>query len=222
MSNCPPDVAVVVVTCEPGGDAEIVSRLADRETPNLHFPVISDPEMKLVSKPKEAVFVERLMKASNYATPRTKFVDYQMLQPALLVLDSSGKVEQCWSWKTMGAEKYLEEGTTLESEGVEMVKVDADGDASTLGEQALVTVRPEVEDIFAAIKEGRDVRYGPQIGLLELIGDVIQEQVTQRCCFCFLPNRKNRKKVVSATSDGETDAHAANEDHRRRYEKKCG
>lgn len=215
MSNCPPDIAVVVVTCEPGGNAEIESRLADRETPNLRFPVISDPEHKLVSRPKEAVFVEKMMHASKYATPRTQFVDYPLLQPALLVLDSSGNVEQCWSWKTMGAEKYLGEGDTLES--AEMVKVDADGDARTLGEQALVTVRPQVQDIFASIKEGRDVKYGPQISLLALIGDVIQEQATQRCCFCFLPNQK---KVVSTT--GETDAHAANEDHRRRYEKKCG
>lgn len=217
MSNCPPDIAVVVVTCEPGGNAEIVSRLADRETPNLSFPVISDPEHKLASTPKEAVFVERMMKASQYATPRTKFVDYQMIQPALLVLDSSGNVEQCWSWRTMGAEKYLDQGDTLESAGVEMVKVDADGNANTLGEQALVTVRPQVQDIFVSIKEGRDVRYGPQIGLLALIGDAIQEQVTQRCCFCFLPKRK---KVVNAAA--ESDAHAVNEDHRQRYEKKCG
>ena len=129
MSNCPPDIAVVVVTCEPGGNAEIESRLADRETPNLRFPVISDPEHKLVSRPKEAVFVEKMMHASKYATPRTQFVDYPLLQPALLVLDSSGNVEQCWSWKTMGAEKYLGEGDTLES--AEMVKVDADGDART-------------------------------------------------------------------------------------------
>lgn len=207
MRDCPPDIGVFAVCCEPGGDAEIVSRLADRETPNLTFPVKSDPKHKLACEPKDAVFVSKFMKVSQWSTPATTFVDYPMLQPALLVLDSSGMVEQCWSWKTMGAEKYLSEGETLET--AEMVKVDADGDAGTLGEQALVTVRPQVEDIFQSIKEGRDVKYGPQCSFMELIGDAIEDQIKQRCCFCFLPSKS--AKV--------TDVHVVNESHRARYEK---
>mmetsp|Transcript_40336 Transcript_40336/g.97404 ORF Transcript_40336/g.97404 Transcript_40336/m.97404 type:complete len:97 (+) Transcript_40336:418-708(+) len=78
--------------------------------------------------------------------------DYKMVQPALVVYNDKKEViaETTWSWKTMGLDPdKLESGTRVntqawEGEPVKQVK--------------LVTMRPVMSDLLAAIQEKRAVK----------------------------------------------------------------
>merc|ERR1719499_1330300 len=66
-----------------------------------------------------------------------------MVQPALIVVNKSGNIQQMWSWNT----EPLEDVCPKE----EMTIVPAMGGAS------LVSIRPYAEDLAASIRENRSV-----------------------------------------------------------------
>jgi len=72
------------------------------------------------------------------------YEDYMMIQPALIVLDKTGKIQQVWSWNTppLDAVQPKEELVAVQSHGGLM----------------LVGVRPLTPDILPSIKENRNVK----------------------------------------------------------------
>lgn len=77
----------------------------------------------------------------------------QMVQPALLVLDSEGKVLNKWSWKTMGVEE--KEGLV---EAAHSPVPNPDPTHPEIPEVPVLTVRPSSDDIIPAVTEGRDIK----------------------------------------------------------------
>lgn len=78
--------------------------------------------------------------------------DYKMVQPALVVYDADNKVisETTWSWKTMG----LDEGKVDWDTRVDTQAWEGDPVKQVL----LVTMRPVMSDLLAAIQEKRPVK----------------------------------------------------------------
>merc|ERR1712238_562182 len=72
-------------------------------------------------------------------------VKYNMVQPALVVVDRSGQVVQKWSWRTISPKP----------EPMEEMTVVADSNG---GQTKLVQLRPLTSDILASIREGREVK----------------------------------------------------------------
>jgi len=129
-----------VVTAEPGGDEAVKARLEERGVTNLSFPVLSDPEHKLLVLDAGDVYV-----TAHYDWKVSG--NYEMIQPALIVFDvQQGKlIPECtWSWKTMGY-----------GDNDELDKI---FDASINAEVALVTLRPVISDLVNSIKERRPVK----------------------------------------------------------------
>ena len=133
-------VSVVVTTAEPGGEDAVWQRLEERNVPKLDFVLRSDPNHNFLNEPNvpKDIFV---MKDYDWDVSGP----YKMIQPALYVIDTEGKViEECsWSWTTMGS---------------------GDGDWDTrvtleTGKDAmLVTVRPVMSYLLPAIEEKRPVK----------------------------------------------------------------
>lgn len=121
----------------------VIARLAARNVESLPFPVHSDPEHKLLAQPREDIFINRLMEASKkYGGD---YIDYDMVQPALILLDSEAKVLKWWSWKKVIPDAQADS---------EMMQIEVEGGPPA----PLVTVRPLTEDILPSILEGREVK----------------------------------------------------------------
>ena len=78
-----------------------MARLAARNTSNLNFKVHSDPKHNLLLKLKETpqneapVFVKETMKCEKFDSGTSvPYKDYNMVQPALVVVHKSGKIQQ--------------------------------------------------------------------------------------------------------------------------------
>uniref|UniRef100_A0A6U2X2Q0 Uncharacterized protein n=1 Tax=Lotharella globosa TaxID=91324 RepID=A0A6U2X2Q0_9EUKA len=105
----------------------------------------SDPEHKLLVKDAGDIWVTRIQ--DQYMNQV-----YDMVQPAVVVIDTAtGKtIKECtWSWKTMG---FDEENLTEMWEAVPGVP--------------LVTYRPVIADLRAAIKERRPPKIADNRGLV--------------------------------------------------------
>lgn len=72
------------------------------------------------------------------------YQDYMMIQPALIVVDKTGKIQQVWSWNTPPLD--------VVSPKEELVAVQSHGGL------VLVGVRPLTPDILPSIKENRNVK----------------------------------------------------------------
>lgn len=72
------------------------------------------------------------------------YEDYMMIQPALIVVDKTGKLQQVWSWNTPPLDKVHPK--------IEMTSV------KPAGGLVLVGVRPLTPDLLASIKENRNVK----------------------------------------------------------------
>lgn len=150
------------VVSEPGGNDEIVARLRVRGVTNLGFQVHSDPDNKLLLRTKDSIdteaplFVKKTQVTEKFdSKTNVPYVDYEMVQPALIVVDRSGAVKQFWSWKT---------GPTKDAEPKsEMTKVPGYG--------ILVAVRPISADIGVSIRESRDVKLQFQ-GMTNLVSEM--------------------------------------------------
>ena len=115
----------------------------ERGVPQLDFEVRSDPDHKFLEQPNiPDIFV---MKDHNWDVSGP----YQMVQPALIVLDSNGElVKECtWSWKTMGLE-----------DGDWDTRVDTQPWAGPIKQVMLVTMRPVMSDLASAIQDRRPVK----------------------------------------------------------------
>ena len=132
-------IAVHAVTAESGGE-EVTRRLLERDTP-LNFKVHSDPEHMLLVHSEEEFYLKELHKASKYGGTYT---DYNMVQPALVVIDKAGAFQQVWSWMT----PPLKDVQPKEA----LTRVPGQGGF------VLVGVRPDSADLALSIKEGRNVR----------------------------------------------------------------
>lgn len=138
-------IALHAVVAEPGGDDEILARLAVRDVKDLGFPVHSDPEHKLLLKAllKPRLYVKEPQKCSTSDSKTSvPYEDYMMVQPALVVFRRSGEVQQVWSWMTDPLKDVEpKKWNTVVPE---------------LG--PLVGVRPISSDIAPSIKENRSVK----------------------------------------------------------------
>jgi len=139
-------VAVHFISAETGGADEIKKRLADRDSP-IELPVHSDPEHKLLvhrkreSPNQESLYITVEHKAGdNYGGT---YENYIMVQPALIVVDKTGKIQQVWSWNTP-----VLDIVTPKKELTFVAHVDGN---------PLVGVRPVSNDLAPSIKEGRNV-----------------------------------------------------------------
>ena len=113
------------------------------------IPLHSDPENRLLPQPMEGNFQLEWKEASQYNTkPSDSYTDYTMVQPALVVADSTGAVLQFWSWLRMG----------LESAPTALSVVPNPDPEHELKEVRLVTIRPVTGDIGPAVAEARPVR----------------------------------------------------------------
>jgi len=134
---------VHAITAESGGDAAVKARLDEREAKDLPFPVHSDPEHKLLMNPQEGYYVKEFNPAKDKFGG--DYTDYEMVQPAIEILDKTGAVVQKWSWysfePTPDMKKIVNKVKTKEGEEI-----------------MLVCARPVADDILPSIKENRDVK----------------------------------------------------------------
>jgi len=120
----------------------VKKRLMDRSTV-LSYPVHTDPEHKLLLPSKDgstSLYVKKECKASKYGG---SYTDYDMVQPALIVVDKTGRLQQVWSWNTppLDVVEPKDEMTPVPS----------------AGGKVLVGVRPTSSDLGPSIKEKRNV-----------------------------------------------------------------
>jgi hypothetical protein len=162
------------VTSEPGGDAEIVERLARRGVKDLPFGVHSDPDYKLLLKKKDnpseeaPVYTKSWMHADEIGTlshnpeldpagiekseTSIPYKSYFRTEPALVVISKSGDVQQIWSWVTWDAIKDFEPKKSL---------------TWVPGYGLLVSIRPVSSDIAMSIAQNRNVKLkGNLVGLV--------------------------------------------------------
>ena len=136
---------VKAVTAEPGNVKE---RLLKRDdfTSALDYPIESDPEHKLLFGNKADWFLVETHTGFDETGP------YEMVQPALMVYDVSDSdnkkklvPELSWSWKTISDSKDA------------MSRVPSENAKKEEG-VLLVTQRPVLSDLAAAIQEKRAVK----------------------------------------------------------------
>ena len=137
-------VNVVAITAEPGGEEAVRQRLTERKVPALQFAVRSDPDhafLTLAEAPTD-IFITQEHKW-DVSGP------YKMVQPALVVYDQDGKeIKECtWSWKTMGLESATWD-----------LRVDTQAWAGPIKQVMMVTMRPVMSDLVAAIQDKRAVK----------------------------------------------------------------
>mmetsp|Transcript_32707 Transcript_32707/g.89541 ORF Transcript_32707/g.89541 Transcript_32707/m.89541 type:complete len:136 (+) Transcript_32707:327-734(+) len=107
--------------------------------------LVSDPEHRLLVKDAGDIFVTKM--EDNYMNQT-----YEMVQPALVLIDiASGKTvpELTWSWKTMdlGLEEWSE----------------------VMPDVRLVSYRPVISDLRAAIRERRPVKLASTQSTAEIL-----------------------------------------------------
>ncbi|KAJ8603520.1 hypothetical protein CTAYLR_005146 [Chrysophaeum taylorii] len=133
-------MTLTAITAEPGGDEAVRQRLADRGVADLKFEVKSDPDHSFLVKDAGDIYT---LKAHEWEVSG----NYEMVQPAIVVLDANGAtVKECtWSWKTMGYSN---------GQAMDMVPFE--------GEQfPLVTFRPVISDLVPSVKERRPIKLAP-------------------------------------------------------------
>lgn len=133
---------MVAITAEPGGNEAIRKRLSARNVPPLDFQVVSDPThiyLKDEGAPQEWFITEKFERFAESGA-------YEMIQPALIVYhvtegESKKQVipECSWSWMRMGLSKVPKASTRVQG-------------------SMLVTVRPVMSDLVAAIQEKRMIQ----------------------------------------------------------------
>lgn len=149
-------VALHAICAEPGGTDVLKARLAERDT-HVQIPVHSDPDFKLLAAghdSRTSLFTKKWINASKYGGT---YKDYMLVQPALVVLDKRGSIQQTWSWKT--------EPLVHVEPQEEMTPV------GSLGGAVLVSVKPEAADIGASIREDRQVKLQGKT-MLKIIADM--------------------------------------------------
>jgi len=142
-------VQLVAITAEPGGSEAVRSRLLERQVPELDYEVRSDPKHSFLTSgpptPPKDLFV---MKDHQWEVSG----DYKMVQPALVVYGVDGEVipETTWSWKTMGLDgSKVDWDTRVNTQAWE---------GEPVKQVLLVTMRPVMSDLLAAIQEKRPVK----------------------------------------------------------------
>lgn len=136
-------IKVVAITAEPGGSEAVRQRLLERNVPAvLDFDIESDPDHVFRNKCPADLFV---LKDHDWEVSGP----YKLIQPALVVYDASGNlINECsWSWKTMGVPT-----------GDATLRVDTQAWAGPIKQVLLVTMRPVMSDLLAAIQEKRPVK----------------------------------------------------------------
>lgn len=135
-------IRVLAVTAEPGGEDAVRERLVERDVPPLDFAVRSDPDHVFLRDPQltpnDDVFVTEPYDW-DVSGP------YTMVQPALIAYDGDGVLlpECTWSWKTMGVADHAADARVTQSDGKKVL---------------LVTLRPVMSDLKAAVTERRPVK----------------------------------------------------------------
>lgn len=117
---------------EPGGDPRVIERLRERKC-FPEFAVHSDPGHTLHPLSPPPTMVLARQNASKYLGD---YVDYDMHQPALFVLDAQLKVVTWWSWHLVPSFNPEE----------------------PQGSWDLIRSRPLSEDILPALAEGRPIQ----------------------------------------------------------------
>lgn len=123
-------MALHAVSAEPG---DLTGKLAKHKV-QVDFPIHSDPEHNLLAMSEDEFYIKTRHGAGAD--------EYDMVQPALVVMDKSGAFQQVWSWMTAPL-KDVEPKT-------EMTKTPVGG--------VLVGVRPLSSDLGPSIKEDRNVK----------------------------------------------------------------
>lgn len=140
-------VALHAITAEPGGNDVLKTRLAKKDL-DFPFPIHSDSNAKLCAKPEDGHYIKQAFDAERFG-PDYAGVTYEMVQPALEVVDKTGAVLLKWSWHSFQPPPDPMEWNT---------KVTAGSDSIIL-----VLCRPLSADILPAIKEGRDFQMASSI-----------------------------------------------------------
>jgi len=156
-------VALHAITCETGGDAALKARLADRKCADLPFQVHCDPDANLCVKPGDDFFITERQDAGAKFGGDYVGVDYLMVQPALVIVDSAGAVVRKWSWHSY-------QPPLTDMSGLATVTIDGKS-------IYLVAARPLSADILPAIREGRDVRLSCALSFPKAIQALIREKV---------------------------------------------
>lgn len=141
-------VALHAITAEPGGNEALKTRLAKKDT-DVPFPIHSDTDRKLCAKPGDGHYmIEEMNAGKNFGGDYVGIV-YDMVQPAMEIVDKTGAVVRKWSWHSLQPPPDPVHWST---------KIQV-GDDSII----LVLARPLSADILPAIKEGRDPRLASSI-----------------------------------------------------------
>jgi hypothetical protein len=146
-NELPEGISIHVVYAEPGGNDELLARLAARGLNNITIPVHSDPTQSLlISESEESpLYVKKFMEASGMdSKTSTPYEDYELIQPALAVYDKDGAVVKFWSWLNLVTRDEAQDA---------MKNVELEGQTVPL-----VTVRPISSYIVPAIQEDRSVK----------------------------------------------------------------
>ena len=132
------DVALHCITAQPGGAAGLHAELEKRDA-------AVDPGLALHSSPDHAAIypgTEDIFIAKPHEEP-----EYNMIQPAVVVVNDQEEVVQSWSWKS-----ELDGDGNVGSTEMQMIP-QAGGEPVPL-----VTLRISTDDIAPAIKEGREIK----------------------------------------------------------------
>lgn len=159
-------VALHAITAEPDHDrVGVKGRLKARDVV-LPFPVHSDPEHKLYGTGEEFYVTQKWVGKKECPNPDYNEIEYDMVQPALVVFDKSGKILQKWSWLFFQPRPDPLDATSniKTPKGEEML---------------LVMARPLSSDIMPSIREGRAVEIHASISMAALMKAVLAEK---KCC----------------------------------------
>jgi len=154
------NVALHAITAENDGTTgtTVVDRIQSRApwkdgSDTFRFPVHSDPEHRLHAASTDDFYVKQPdfnIEALPFGGAAFAGVKYNMVQPALVVVDKTGRVVRKWSWHSINPKPETMDamGTVQDSNGADT---------------KLVLLRPEASDILLSIKEERDVRTAPSM-----------------------------------------------------------
>lgn len=148
------NVALHAITAENDGTegTTVVQRIYERaKIDTLPFQVHSDPGHHLLAASTEDFYVKQPdFDPQQYGGSAYAGVKYDMVQPALVVVDKSGVVVRQWSWHSVDPKP--------DTMGAMETVTDSNGAATKL-----VLLRPEAADILPSIKDGRDVKTAPSM-----------------------------------------------------------